>query len=138
MFLQFYWPKIDPNTFHSYPSGVPYVQQMSIKRPYRTFGSLVDVPNETQSVQIGLKWTSILDLQGTPCMVSGHPLGPHQTSTRRLLDVHQMSYLTGMLPGRHFRFPSDAIFDNIGKYPISSVTNFWLEIEKHQWVELRT
>ena len=88
MFLQFYWPKIDPDTFYSYPSGVPYVQWMPIKRPYWTFGSLVDVPNETQSVQIGLKWTSILDLQGTPCMVSGHPLGPHQTSTRRLLNVH--------------------------------------------------
>ena len=63
------------------------------------------------SVQIGLKWTSISDLQGTPCMVPGRPLVPHQTSTRRLLDAHQMSYLTGMVPGRPFRPPSDVIFD---------------------------
>ena len=44
-------------------------------------------------------------------MVPGRPLGPHQTSTRRLLDPHYMSYLTGMVPGRPFRPPSDVIFD---------------------------
>ena len=69
------------------PSGHVDVQWTSIERPYRTCGRpkgmfngrLVDVPNETQLIRPN---RTKMDVH------FGRPLGPHQMSTRRLLDAH--------------------------------------------------
>ena len=74
------------------------------------------------SVQIGLKWTSILDLQEMPCTVPGRPLGPHQTSTRCLLDADQISYLTGMVSGVLLDLHQTLYWMNIVKYQVSVIS----------------
>ena len=72
------------------------VQRMSIERPYRTCGRpketfngrLVDVPNETK---IARPNRTKMDVHLRPSRdamhIPGHPLGPYQTSIRRLLDA---------------------------------------------------
>ena len=73
-------------------------------------------------VQIGLNWESFSDLQGTPCTVPGRPLGPHQTSTRCLLDADQISYLTGMVSGVLLDLHQTLYWMNIVKYQVSVIS----------------
>ena len=89
--------------FHIGPADVQKRHSMDVQWTYQM--------RQNSYVQIELKWRSISDPQEAPCMVPGRPLDPHQTSTRRLIDPHEMSYLSGMVSVRPFKPQSDVIFD---------------------------
>ena len=124
------------------PSGPSDVQWTSLEPPYRTSGRpkgtfngrLVDLPNETQlahpnRAKMDVHFRPSRDAVHGTCTSSGPslfhparcPLDVYWTPTRChmclvwyldvLLDLYQTSYST-----------------NIVKYPISSFSNFWLEL----------
>ena len=124
--------------FLFYFSGSVDAQWTSIERLYPTCGRpkgtfngrLVDVPNETQLIcpnrtKMDVHFRPSKDAKHGTWMSSGPPPDVYWMPIFDwwfldiLLDLHQTSYAI-----------------NIAKYPISSFSNFWLELWKHWRVEL--